>query len=242
MSWWAPRTNDEFPNLSCWSDSPQFLNPGGLNPDIGNWPIILESKQGMAPQTGDNSSLYAHPWPNGWLVRAIRGEIIIATTAPQEPPDAVVGFMISMGILKDKVLDDAPIISSPETNGTCLDDWLWRRTIWVASQSIIAETSYSGSVHADIHLDKEAGCTDGCSYTGAIDIDDGEKGTPTILSASEYFGLPCQAVVPVRVKSKRRMRPEEHLTLIVEVSSEFEGDIGQVAVTPRLRAVVSKPV
>lgn len=243
VSWWAPRTSVDFPGnqISCWADEPSVLNPTAVGGDTTFWPILWEGRQGLAPVAGDNSELQAHPWPQGYLVRAIRGEILLSMGAPNQPHPGLFGVQVELGVVKHGFLGDAAIIpTSPSPNDVTLDDWLWRKTIFLSTlnQEVLAGGSAGG---ANISLSRAAGCTDSCDYTGHIDASGILLGS--VHSGPEFFGIPSAEVVPCRIKSRRRMRPEQGLTLVCRVvSGADEGtDVGDLFVLPRLRAVVSRP-
>lgn len=241
VSWWTPRTSQTEPGdqISCWADTGTALSMTG--PNATYWPILWEGKQGMSPSgAGDDRNLNAHPWPQGFSLRAIRGEILVEAAPPNINLNAAVGWRVDLAIVKHGFLGDVPVLPlDMQANDVALDDWLWRRTIFLAADTFLSKAVCIGPCDPwTVTLNKSAGCTDSCDYTGTIDPHTVAAGS--IMTSSQFFNLTTAMVVPVRSKTRRRLRPEQAITLMAR-ATEASGEAGSVIITPKLRAVVSRP-
>lgn len=211
-----PPDDDGF--VSCYSDAAAVVYPlgAGTSPTQFHSPIVWNIAQALSPLV--DPGMKAHPTSERWTIERIVGDILISPIVV----DAAInltgyfGWSSRMGIVRGVTLGDALVAPSPSLNDSANASWMWLHSVIGAWPSLACDqcTQIPDAAHPQIPI-----------------------------SSSQVLGLPTSIVVPVDLKVKRTIRPEEHCTLCMDFGVPPGLENGLVFyVTPKLRALLSRTV
>lgn len=238
-TWFVPGfgSDPDFPHwgsFSCWADEAVVITPTNilLPPGGGLFhsPIVWNLEESIDPTV--DARMLAHPLSERWRVERIVGQVYLATEHNVlNPPDnsTFTGLLISMGILRTQTATDgtATLDVDPALNANASRPWLWLNHLTLAD-----DHAYCFTCAGEKPCNDGNGCGEHASADGVY------------ASAYEVFGYPTAAVVPIDVRVRRTIRPEDVLSLHISCIQTVQRDTQycNLGIIPKLRCLLTRTV